>query len=193
MTVMKPAERAAYLGRFYFGDVMYAYVWLRRETMGDALAMEVTCVHCQDKGAFPWKGSLSTVEVVTVDDEKDLEWSYTLRSPIDIRGKRVTHFRMTAPRWNVALETKGSSEELARLAIVRNGVTGLNDEPTYIELLDSEMDEVSRLDLELLTKSFDDHHLGPNMSIEGNCPHCDSEFKRPINWKYDNFFGASSV
>lgn len=191
-TKMKPAERVVHLGRCYMGDIFYAYVWLRRETMGDDLRMDVTC-RCSPSLPFEWVGKLSTIEVATVEDEKDLVWTYELRRPIEARNKKVKKLSVTQPRWNAVTSTPPGSGELARLALIRGGVCGFNDEPAEIDFQDSEIDELSKIDLELLTKGFEPNWLGPSMSIEGQCPRCDQEFKRAINWEHSSFFGASSV
>jgi hypothetical protein len=160
--------------------------------MGDSLVMDVTCGNCPDKGSFKWTGSLATVEVSTVEDERDLGWDYVLRRPIHIRNKKVEKLRCVPPPWSVANDTPPGSEELARLAMLRASIIGINDEPSSY-LSDDELDELSKPDLELLTQTFDDNWIGPKMSVEGHCPNCEREFKRPINWKYESFFGVSSV
>lgn len=191
LTKMKPAERAVQLGRLYMGDIFYAYVWLRRETMGTDLAIQISCT-CT-KEPFKWVGNLDTLTVATVTDEKDLEWTYEFRRPIEIRKKVVKKLRLTQPLWNVVAQTTSGSVDLARLNLVRGAVIGFNDDPERVDFQDSELDEIGKADLELLSKGFEPHWLGPNMSIEGQCPNCEREFKKPIEWDYGNFFGASSV
>ena len=189
---MKDGERTLRLGQLYMGDVLYAYVYLRRESMGDDLKMEVRCGVCPNKAPFTWVGKLGTVEISVADDEKDLGWTYELRRPIHLRSEKVTKVRCMPPRWSTALETPPGNSDLAVLALVRGGIVGINDGPDT-SLADHEIDELSLPDLEYLTKEFDDHYLGPKMAIEGACPNCETEFSRPIDWRHESFFGASSV
>src|SRR5690606_7472415 len=189
----KRAEREFILSRLFMGDVLYMFIWLRRDTIGDELALQCRCQQGHD---FRFVGSLGSIEVISCNDPKDLERKYALRDPFKARGKDVEAIRYVAPRWGSilrGLESRAASNRsLARPRTVEACMVGVNDEPGEFRLIGSELDEMSKRDLEGLTREIDENTVGPLMKIEGTCPKCSIGFEHPIDWRYDSFFAVSS-
>lgn len=185
-------ERRIHLGRFTMGDVFYAYMYLRRDVLGNELKMNVKCPQCAH--AWVFVGDLDTVEVVTVDAPEALRWTYKLHTPIQLRQKQVTHFQMGAPLWTVVESAGGSpnNEVVPKIAALRGSITALNDDAEPVILTDMELDELSKRDFETLMSMIDKNFVGPKMAVDGECPKCEAKFFAPINWKYDDFFAISS-
>lgn len=187
--------RASRLSQLYMGDIFYVYCWLRHEAMGDKLSLRFGCPTCQK--VLPFQGDLKSVEVKKAENIEALRWEYELQDPITVRGEKVTKFQMSSPKWMTAIGAKGKEGD-AKASAVRGSVIALNDSVDAFTLMESEVDELSKRDLETVCAEIDERFFGPNMAIEGKCgPEvCPSgggvEFRAAINWDYDSFFSGSS-
>lgn len=190
---MKPEQRRVIIGQMFMGDVLYVYVWLRVQTMGNMLDLNLTCASCGHK--FPFKADLETVEVETAETEDAASWTYKLRDPFKIRDRMADAIRMGPTRWN-ALEMMdgrgGMNTGAAKAGIIQGCFRGLADDDKPMVIGDSELDDMSKWDLEHLTTEIDDYSIGPNMAVEGKCPRCNRDFRTSMDWGYDSFFGVSS-
>lgn len=187
----KFAEKVVMLSQMFMGDVFYIYVLIRREAMGPVLKLKnLICHACET--TFDYQADLNTLEVVTTDRIEDLDWEYELIHPIEIRGKMVGKFQMGALRWGMLDQVNGENESSGKIAAVRGSIVRLNDDDDAVMLTEPELDELSKRDLETLSGLIDEHHAGPDMSVEGVCPKCRTEFMRPIDWRAESFFAISS-
>lgn len=186
-------ERLVMINQMYMGDVFYAYMWLRREVIGNELHMNVECPSC--KKGFRFEGDLGSTMVQCVHDANGLEQTYTLKDAIDVRKKHVTVLRLRPPRWGALVLKEGEAlnEATAKIATIRSSIVGLNDDPNEITLTDDELDELSKKDLEGISALLNTDYLGPRMVVEGDCPRCEAPFKQMIDWSYGGFFTSSSV
>lgn len=197
---MKFAERRVVIGQMYMGDVFYAYIWLRVQTMGNELKLKLTCPQCELK--FDYTADLESVEVITADDLDALKWDYKLKHPFKLRGKDVANLTLGPARWNgmemMSQGTTGRNMGEAKAGIIQGSICAIPDwlddqkKPQSIMLGPDELDEMSKFDLERLTTLIDDNALGPNMAVEDKCTKCGRNFMLPIDWSYDSFFGDSS-
>lgn len=200
MDELDDVKKSLILSTMYMADVFYAYTLLRIKTMGARLPLTVNCPRGGCGVSFPYVGDLNSVEVVAVDDIDAILWRYDLEDPIEIRRKRVTHFKMAYPKWSVMDQSRGANEADVKAHVILASVVGLNDEDTPVALSMAELDEVSKRDFEGLQNGINDNFLGPKMGIEGKCtPTVCSRFKRggfdfklPIDWSFKSFFGSSS-
>jgi hypothetical protein len=187
----KHGEKLLALGRMYLPDVLYMYVLLRSKVISDRLKMDLACPTCRHK--FLFNGAMSSIEVNTLEKVSDLDWYFPLQDPISIRKKTVTKFRMNPPKWfQLESSVASANAESAKIMICKACIVGLNDEMDVTQIGDSEMDEVSKRDLERMQNEINQDFLGPKMSIEGDCPACNRQFALPINWRDDAFFSESS-
>lgn len=187
------AEKNIIIGQMLSGDVFYAYMWLRKEAMGSDLKLKIKCANCGDE--FELYADLDTIETNCVKDLSDLQFEYELRNPIEIRSKSVKKFLLGPMIWStyemmnrVSLKNIGMAKEGIILGSIKK-CDGLDGD---IVLLESEIDELSKYDVENIIQLISDYSIGPDMSIEGVCEKCGSEFTHGIDWSYDNFFGISS-
>lgn len=201
MVNMKPEERDLAVRMMYVADVFYVYAYLRRRAMGNKLRLNITCPRQGCGVEFPYTGMIDTIDVMAVDDIDDILWTYELEEPIEIRKVKVERFQMGYPKWSVMHEAKGTTNQADVKAItIRGSIVGINDEQTPVSLTANEIDELSKIDFEQIQEGINDHYMGPKMGIEGECsPAVCSKYKRggykfmyPINWRYQDFFAASS-
>jgi hypothetical protein len=191
---IKSTERRIIVSQMFTGDVFYAYIWLRVQAIGSELQMQLTCPNCSSK--FPFDADLESVEVTTVEKLEDAQWTYELANPFTLRGQQLTKLLLGPSRWN-GLEMMGPSglnTGAAKAGMIRSSIHaiyGKDGKPMAIALTDTELDEMSKRDLERITTQIEKNHVGPNMAVEGKCEKCRAAFKMPIDWGYDSFFGSS--
>jgi hypothetical protein len=188
---MKEIERRVIVGQMFMADVYQAYLWLRMVAMGSEIDIDVTCPFCRH--GFLFKADLQTVEVHVPESMDDAKWEYELNDPFEVRGNKVERLTMGPARWN-CLENVHSGEfntGEAKSALIHGSIHAV---PGFdnVMLSVNELDEMTKRDIEGLTGGIEEHRLGPDMSIEGNCPSCSREFVTALDWGFDGFFGTSS-
>jgi len=190
---MKFEERCLILSQMFMGDVFYAYVWLRINCLGHSFPIEFQ--PAWSNKPLKIKADLWSVQVKSAESYESSCWAYKLNDPFEIRGKKVTGFRLSPQRWSSMEQHNavgaGSNQGLAKLIIIKSSIIGCEGIDGEIMLTDNELDELSKLDLEKLTTLLDQNVLGPVMAVEGE--YRGRPFRAPIDWGYDSFFGISSV
>lgn len=187
-------QRRVFVSQMYTADVFYTYLTLRIHAIGPEMSLKLKCPHCRHE--FDFMADLSTTEVWQLADGHNGEWVYKLMDPFQARGKTVTGFRLGPSRW-ASMEdadvAKGDMGSLKAVAIL-GSVKGFADDPNDIVMLQQEMDEMSKRDVEKLVTEINDRGLGPVMSVEAKCTRerCQRTFHAPIDWGYDSFFSTSS-
>jgi hypothetical protein len=192
---MKDAERQLVFGQMFMADVLYMYICLRLQALGNELDIELKCPSCGAKQTFT--ADVGSIDVRHIERPEMSCFVHTLRDPIRIRNKEVTKFQLGHSRWG-ALVTGGiSNVSEAKSTIIAGSVIGINDEIT--DIMESELDDISKKDLEDLVQKINKAAVGPDMSVEGSCSAtlkngkpCKAEFKSQIDWGYDSFFAGSS-
>lgn len=194
LATMQPAEVQAAISRLWRADAMYMYVWLRTECIGHELDLEITCTQCGFR--IPWQGDLRTLEVRTTDRLEPLEWTYTLVKPFELRGERVESLRLRPNRWLFFEETvrramaEGDSGVLS-VDLIRDAIVGVNGQAEIRALVASDLDDITKRDLEALAAAIDKRELGPDLSISETCPRCARQFQTSMDWGYASFFSIS--
>jgi hypothetical protein len=201
MDELDDTRKTVVLSTMYMADVFYIYILLRMHTMGSRLSLNVDCPRIGCGVSFPYTGDLNSIDVVAVEDIDAIIWRYNLEDPIELRHKPVTHLQMAYPKWGLMEHAKNNQNETEIKALALQGaIVGLNDETVPVALSLVEIDELSKPDFEGMQEGINQNFLGPKMGLEGSCqPEVCTKFKRgghafnlPIDWKYRNFFGASS-
>lgn len=192
-TGMDLVQKRLVISQMFMADVFFAYVWLRIQSLG--AEFPITFQPSWSNKELKIKADLNTTEVKLAKDYESALWEYELNTPIKIRGKQVTAFKLGPQRWS-ALEQHdavGSSanQGMAKSIIILASVVGCREIDGPVVLTEHEIDELSKLDLERLAFHIDEHTLGPRMAVEG--VHKGRQFRAPIDWGYDGFFGISSV
>lgn len=186
-------NRLLSISQMWSGDVFYAYCWLRYKSLGKEIGLKIKCPFCQNE--IDYVADMETLEISHGDSLDDFLWDYELREPFEIRGEEVTGFRMQPMRWNtyemITNETYGGLGAVKAKVIVNSihSILG-KGEPTI--LAEHEIEEMTKKDIELITKGIEEQQLGPDLSIEVNAKCCRKKFVDQISWNYHDFFGSSS-
>ena len=189
---MKDGERRFVVNQMWIPDVLYTYLWLRIQTMGNMLQMETQCIHCGNKSSFG--ADLNTVEISTVESMAKAYWKYELESPIQVRGKQITGFVMGPARWT-AIDSLGSRVRnmgAMKDSLIKGSVHWLLGSDDFFPFGPNELDELRKRDIEDITERLDKNSLGPDMSIDEECEVCGKSFRTSLDWRAKGFFGISS-
>lgn len=181
----------ASISQMWFGDVLYAWLYLRRQMLGPTVDLSLTCPRCM--ASAPLRADLDTLEVRIVDKLEDAYWEYELRDPFMIRGKKAERLKLGPARWHVVEQAAiGGSLDVGntKAALITSSiqhVIGMED----IALTEAELDEMAKIDVETITALIDDQNIGPIMAVESDCLKCKNPFRVSLDWGYDSFFGVS--
>ena len=185
-------QRKVQIGRFTMADVMYVWTWLRIKNIGPEFPVKFNCgnPHCGKE--IRMNADLNSTKVTVAEDPADLIWSYDLEQPAQIRGSEVTRLILGAPHWYGLANTNESNLSAVKIALLRASVTALNEPANSVQLIEADLDDITKRDFEKVVSLMNEKSVGPNMSLEGECPHCGTPFVHSIDWNYQDFFGASS-
>lgn len=189
---MSLVERRLAISQMYLGDVMYAYVWLRIKSLGSDFHIKFKPPMAKE--ALDITADLNTVEVAGAESIEAAVWEYELADPIELRGHTVSKFKLGPVRWATMenVDQLGQSENLAvvKEAMLQASIFG-TDQHEALHLTDSDLDELSKLDIERLTTAIDENSIGPIMKIDGEYRR--RPYSARIDWGYDSFFAVSST
>lgn len=184
-------EKRQAIGQMYLGDVLYAYLYLRYEAIGEVLKTDLHCPNCSHQFILP--ADLRTLEVTVADDSKAAQAVYTLKNPLEIRGKTIHKMVFGPAKW-VSLEAMSSgavNEGQMKEAFMRASFVSAPGVDNFI-LSHGDLDEMSKKDFESIGRLLEDSHVGPDLNVESACPNCSHNFKTQLNWATEDFFTESS-
>jgi ribosomal protein S27E len=180
------------------GNVFYMYLQLRYEAVGKELNFgTVRCPHCQhDHQNF--RADIGTTTIRVKEDEESREFHYKLSKPFTVGEVNVTEVIIGYTPWD-CMERFDERDALNEGAVKQKFLSasivgGVTEEAGRVKLDHGILvNNLSKRDLELLTKAVDDHNAGPIMGLELTCENCGQTNARPLNWTYDYFFSNSSL
>lgn len=184
--------RKARIKKMFLGDVQTAYLNLRCEVMGNVISVRGRC-KCGNP-IDDYKADIKTVEILTAASVEETRWNYPLKNTLKSR-RSIEQLSFMPPRWFAIEEIPPSSglfSAQSKWAMVRGSVCGMNGEVGNLPT-DEELRMLTKVDIEGILAEMEDHHFGPRMIVEGPCPKCKGEFRIPLDWNFDSFFGTSSL
>ena len=194
---MEETKKLTIVGQMHMGDVFYMYVWLRTRCVGMDLKMDLTCPRCNFE--FDFNADLSTVEVRTADSLEAVKWGYDLHDPFDLRGSKAQGFELAPIKWFAMEETickalqtgNQGNNGMAKMDTILSCIRAVKGRDPLV-MIPRDLDELSKIDIEMLSNKIDEHEVGPDMSVDGKCPRCKRSFRTSLDWGYTSFFGISS-
>jgi len=190
-TKMEPGERKLIISQAWFSDILYAYLYVRYNSLGPDYPIEATCGACRTPNR-DIVGDLSTVEVSVVSDPKTVYWDVDLRDGVVIMGKPRNRLRLQPPVYGMLDFSAAVDGELPFLNVLRScllSVEGVEGPPV---ILDNDADEMSKFDIESTQRTIEERTPGPKMVVESRCRRCKSEMVAMINWASEGFFSLPS-
>lgn len=187
-------KRLLVFNQMYQADIFYMYAYLRLISVGHEMKMsDVACGSCGFR--FPFTADLRSLEVVVIDNPKDLVSELNLSTGFDLNGQNRSKLKLKPPLWNMmgpSLPTNNNQAEVFA-ALLSNCVVGIEGMPEGTTLTEREISQFTKHDIGICQDMMDKIIAGPRWEVEGNCPKCNSEFYDIVDWGYDSFFAISSV
>lgn len=192
LSELKEDKRAAFFSALYACDVFYMYLLLRLEALGKDVRMRVGCRSCQE--AFDFVADLGSIEIAAVTAPKEITTQVDLAHGLTYRGKVRETVAVKPPLWNT-METVARDPASATAQLLQACISGVKDvaEAEFSPVPDAALDELTKLDVEKISKAINDFSPGPRMAVEADCPKCNRHCIAPITWVYESFFSHSSL
>jgi hypothetical protein len=195
---LKRSQRRLVVSRLFYSDAIYIYVHARIAALGPHVRFErFKCERCRKPTDFV--GDLRTLEVKTYPEGKVPRRVVPLDHPFRYATKDVSKVVVGPLKW--AFMETGDVTTLTnpakfRLATLQHGVIGLEgaglDEGVPVRITREHAKEIGPAGINRLVRAIDELGGGAVMECAGRCVACGHEFRRAIDWTYDNFFGRSS-
>ncbi len=191
---MSDAEKVLVVSQMRSGDVLYLYVWLRAQCIGNEVGMDLSCPHCGR--SVPYAADLNTLEVRCAEKAGDADWTYQLRDPFQIRGNEVKALKISPIRWSTSEDVMRAASGkkqggVSNMDVLYGCIHGSVDGPE-LALAITDLDEMTKFDIERLVALLSESEVGPDLSVTDNCPACLREFTVTMEWAYNDFFSPSS-
>lgn len=191
-TRMSEDERRNVLTMAPSGDIFHAWTMLRIENLGPELQMTFACGNCQKDIVFETDAE-EIEEKVPVSPTADLTEKIVTRKGFMYQGARRRETTIAPVLWKtyygINSNVRTSVTDL-KLMVIEGAVVGLEGVEGQIILPPTSVDTLTKYDIELLARRIEERQLGPELSLDFRCPHCDVRMIRPVSWEYDVFFSV---
>jgi len=178
--------------QMYQADVLYMYAYVRYLSLGSQMTIKgVQCPKCRREFDFPC--DISTMEIVELSPDL-VEREIVLEHGFRVGDKVKKKLKVGPPMWfawgNREVMNNPTALDLFA-AMFSSGVISIEDTPDGITISDSEMMQLSKVDIDICESEFGRLVGGPQWEVSGNCPACGGKFFFSLDWSYDNFFSRS--
>lgn len=183
------------IGAAYSEDILYAWVCLRIQAMGEDLSIDWTCPACQVE--MPWPTDLSYMPVTVVDTVPE-PVEILLKKPVQFGDKTLVAVNLLPPLWRAATEVKMSrrgslgdvKSEMLRTAISSFKTKDGEEHPPAPRIFD----RLYKRDRERMMKALGgDRFPRCDMTFDIECKSCGHEHSTTLDWTWDFFFGSASL
>jgi len=187
-------EKILTINQLDLPNVMYMWVYLRYEVMGEFVVMDVNCPTCgrlNKQRTF----NIESMDIHVKEKTEPRYDYYTLLKPFDFGGETVEKLKIRVTKWDAMESAKdevAANEGLMKELIFRNSIIGMNDAEGHIDSA-SIIENLHKRDIEKLSQKISEHNGGPSLSLEDKCEFCGTDYSKFLNWSYDHFFGQSSL
>lgn len=197
---MPDEQKALIINQLEFPNVMYMYMYLRYEEMGNEYNVgNVGCPTCK-KLNENFVADLGTLEIDVKDKDHQREHLCELKRPIVVDGKDpITGLKIDVTKWDVlerADPKDAANSAKLKMLMLQSAICGASTAKGPIEgFVDSKtlIKKMKKIDIERCVKELAANNGGPVAAVGGKCIHCEVEFIKPLDWSYDHFFGSSSL
>lgn len=184
-------EKMSVLSSAYMTDILFAYLTLRVEALGEELEAPCKCPSCSTE--WRWSADLRDLEVKVSDSVPTFE--FELRSPIRLGEKEVQRVRLYPPSWSTLVSMKTGSDSSLKRGILLSSMREVFLDGDWVRrpLPPQVLDQLTKRDSELLIKVIDTEFPSIDLSIETECPSCSHKGVETIQWSHSFIFGSSSL
>lgn len=185
-------EKLSLLSSAYMTDILFAYLVLRVEALGEELEAPCVCPNCST--SWKWSADLNDLELKVSDSVPTCE--VKLRSPIRLGEKEVSEIRLCPPSWSTLLGIKsGGSDSALKRGILLSSIRELLIDGDWVRrpLPPQILDQLTKRDSETLMKLIDSDFPSIDLSVETECPSCAQRGVETIQWNHAFIFSSSSL
>ena len=199
---LKDHEKTLIINQLEYVNVMYMYIYLRVEELGSDLSVSMQCPICK-KEIKNYIFDLNTLDISCKDKDHKRLHEYTLVKPITYKvndvSKIITGFNVDITKWDVleGLNTvKNFNNSTLKKRMFFSAIVDVLDSSGVIQdFVDKKtvIEKLKKVDIEKLLSLVTENNAGPSMVTEIECPHCGNELEKILEWRYEIFFGNSSL
>jgi hypothetical protein len=193
---LKRSQRRLIVSKMFHADALYVYVHVRIAALGPRLKFEVAkCEGCPRRD--PFVGDLNSLEVKVQSGDEIPRRTVELEKPLVYGKSEATGVVVEPLRW-AFMETSDptvlTNPAKFRLRTLRFGVVGLegHESEAPVVLTREHAKKMGPRAVNRIVGAIDEIGGGAVMECAGRCVACGTEFRKPIDWMYDSFFGDSS-
>lgn len=187
-------EKIVFINQQDMPNIMYLWVYLRLETLGDEIKLDVICPSC-GRNNKDRTFTLNTMDITTKSINDSRISSYKLIKPFMFNDERIETLDINITKWEAMESAKdevATNEGLLKELIFKNSIIGVNKSEDFIDI-ESLIENLHKIDIESLSNAISKHNGGPALTLSDKCVFCGAEYFRFLNWSYDYFFAASSL
>lgn len=178
-------------------DVMYLWLALRVHVLGKDCKFQFRCPACDHK--WTYIVDLEETDVRYAERPDQLSTLLELKDGFDSPAGRIEAVHVSPPPFSSYVEAsapkgkKGVSPNFGdiKAAMIAGSITASDGRPIPSRM--SAIEEMSKYDVELVMQVIDDELPGPDMILQIDCPECGEDFRNPLQWDWDFFFGKASL
>jgi hypothetical protein len=193
------AEQELRVYRWYWADVMYAYLFARVKTVGSIIEVPYACpnrfavgaARCDAAGLN--RADLNSTEVQVVEDVAELKHWIELRDGFPLRdGKTAKELCLQPVRFTAQALPGSSVQDINAIGYnhLREAIAEIKGVGEY-SMTNSEIDEISKVDALILDRAASKVTAGADMRTHLECPKCGCKIINALNWSLDSFFDSS--
>lgn len=190
-SAMSTPERLVALALAPAADVLTAWLHLRVAALGPEFSMTLVCPSCGHE--MEYEIDLGTLEIRCPETLEDTAFDVPLDDGLLYGNKKVKSVTLGVIPWQgYEATTASGARDLAdlQMRLLVSAVTRLDGQPGRLRVND--LDDMTKRDLAGLARGLDERVLGPDLSVDPDCPRCTGPVRAVLSWVYDGFFSAPS-
>ena len=189
------AEKILFMNQQPMGNVLYMYIYLRYDQLGEELRLTFKCPFC-NADITNFVADIGDLDIDCKFGKFEEVVNYKLKKPItlDVGEQLVETLKVGIAKWDIMEKNDGSSNDEATMKrySYKNSIVGAEGITGFVNL-DEITGKLQKRDIEHLGIAISKHNGGPSVQAEVECKKCNNTFWKQIDWSYDHFFGIGSL
>lgn len=191
----KDGEKKLIINQMPMANVLYMYVYLRYDQLGEEVKMAFPCPFCGHTNK-DFNADLNDIDVDCKCGAYEDVVEYKLKKPITLeKGQQlVDTLKIGIAKWDVmekADSQEANDEASMKEHTFRCSIVGVNGDVKVLP--DEIIRKLKKIDIERIHKIISTHNAGATIQAEIKCPKCKASYTRQVDWGYENFFGLGSL
>lgn len=188
-------EKILFLAGQPMGNVLYMYIYLRYDQLGEELRLAFKCPYC-NHNVSNFITDIGDIDVDCKFGKFDEVIVYKLKKPITLEqgDQLIDHVKLGLAKWTMMEQTENAMVDEAAMKrySYKHSIVGVDGVTGYLSP-DEIIGKLKKQDIERLSVAIATHNAGPSIQAEIECEKCGNTFWRQIDWSYDHFFGVGSL